>query len=140
MVIKNKLLKLLGFDKFKYNKVIIKHEVLEDISDFAKSLAPKEFIALLDGKVKDNTLYVDQLVYKKFNSSYVSAGFSPDFLPDYGYVGTVHSHPRQSGPSRRDLRTFNKQQGVHLIIAKPYTINDINCYDCYGNSMPFSIQ
>jgi len=138
--LRNKILKLVGFDKFKFNKVTIKKEVLEDISDFAKNVAPKEFIALLSGEIKNKTLYVNQLVYKKFNSSYVSAGFDPEWMPDYGYVGTVHSHPRASSPSKRDLHTFNKQQGVHLIISKPYTINDIKGYDCYGNAIPFEIQ
>jgi proteasome lid subunit RPN8/RPN11 len=130
----------LGFDKYKYNKVIIKKDVLDNISDFAKNLAPKEFIALLSGEIKNNELYITQLVYKKFNSSYVSAGFDPEWMPDYGYIGTVHSHPRKSKPSRRDLHTFNKQQGIHLIISKPYTINDIICYNSYGEPINFEIQ
>ena len=57
---------------------------------------------------------------------------------DRSVIGSVHSHPSGSKkPSREDLMSFGKRVGFHLIVGYPAeSINDIVCYDGYGNRLP----
>lgn len=128
-------------DSFTFSKVVICSSVIEDIIDFAKTNYPKEFIALLKGKIKNNVLTVYGLTYQPFHGSRRSSHISMDLPILSGVVGSVHSHPsRNSGPSLTDLRFFNKSGFVHLIISYPYNHRSIKGYDFRGKKIMFYVE
>jgi len=139
--LKKILLKFLMLDTPKFSKIILKKEVAENICEFAKQLHPKEFVAIIEGKVKDEQLRITDLYYQEFVSSYHSASFS-NFLPSVASgIGTVHSHPSSNTkPSNADLFFFSKKGLIHFIIGFPYTEENIVCYDFNGNELVFSIN
>jgi proteasome lid subunit RPN8/RPN11 len=133
--------KLFSLDELKFSKIAIKGEVIENIREFARANYPNEFIAMLEGKVKEDVLFIYGLVYQPFAKSRgaVSASLNAPILSNI--VGTVHSHPsHNSKPSRTDLMSFNKRGAVHLIISYPYNSEDIRCYDFNGEAIGFEIR
>jgi proteasome lid subunit RPN8/RPN11 len=130
--------KMFGLSKFEFSKIKIKKDVVESMIGFAKTNYPKEFIALLQGQVKDGSLIIDSLVYQPFNKSRTSASIvmNPNI---YKIFGSVHSHPYKSGPSRTDLAHFNRQGAIHFIISYPYREEDLVCYDRTGNQLEFEV-
>lgn len=139
--LKRALLKFFMLDAFEFSEVIMQREVLENACIFAKQAHPKEFVALLGGKVVDKTLVISDLYYQEFVSSSHSASFS-SFLPNaVNGVGTVHSHPSSNTqPSNADLHFFGKKGGVHFIVGYPYGEETISGYDSVGNPISFTIQ
>lgn len=137
---KDFLIKFFELDKFDYKNIIIKKSVVENISKFAKKSYPSEFIAFLKGEKINENLVINSLIYQEFESSKSSA-FTKMNLPILsGAVGTVHSHPSYSNfPSKTDLRFFNKNFGIHLIISYPFSIKDIKAYDPKGNRILLNI-
>ena len=138
--IKKFLYKFFMLDKFVFSEIFIEKDVIEDICDFAKSLHPKEFLAILGGEIKNKKLYVNKLYAQEFVSSKNSVFFS-SFLPNsISEFGTVHSHPSSNNkPSTKDLLAFNKKGVVHFIIGYPYTEKNISGYDFNGNEIKFKI-
>jgi proteasome lid subunit RPN8/RPN11 len=138
--IKRALLKFFMLDAFEFSEIIMQEDVLENICMFAKQTHPKEFVAIIGGKVKEKKLIIDNLFYQEFVSSHHSASFS-SFLPSAVHgVGTVHSHPSSNNkPSKADLFFFNKKAGVNFIIGYPYTKETMSCYDLNGNELIFSV-
>ncbi|MBD3204257.1 hypothetical protein GF327_08235 [Candidatus Woesearchaeota archaeon] len=124
-----------------FSRITLKKTVADDITEIAKGSYPKEFIALLKGDVKDDTLAIDGLIYQHFAASPHSASMTFDLPMISGAVGSVHSHPGpRNTPSSADLRFFNKRGFIHLIINYPYKYNNIACYDFEGNRLDFSIE
>jgi len=138
--IKKALLKLFMLDTPKFSKLAISSGLADDISEFARGAHPKEFIALVNGKIKDSTLLLDTLYYQTYNATEQSAHIRA-FLPSATRgLGSVHSHPSGSTrPSEADLRFYNKRGAVHLIIAYPYGKENIAAYDFNGNLLQFDI-
>ncbi len=139
--IKKAVLKFFMLDIPSFKKLVIKKEVIEDMMQFAKIKHPQEFIAIIDGKVKDNILTIDSIYYQSFVSSENSAVMNTFFPPATRGVGSVHSHPSSNTrPSRADLQFFGKRGIVHLIIGYPYEENSIAAYDLDGNRIDFEIR
>jgi proteasome lid subunit RPN8/RPN11 len=138
---KEVLKSFLEIERQTFSKIVIRQDVIEDIIDFARANAPREFVAVLQGAVKANTLTIDGILYQPFSSSEDNAWMQLA-LPLLSHaVGSVHSHPSSNTrPSRADLFFFSKHGMVHLIIGAPYTERTIACYDFQGNRRLFTIQ
>ena len=135
----NFLKKILNLDK-SFKEVIIDEEVISTIIEFAKTSYPKEFIAFLQGTIKEEKLLVTSLTYQHFYASEKSA-FTQTTLPLISnIIGTIHSHPLQSKPSKTDLKFFNKNYMIHMIISHPFNINTIKVYNKYGEEIKFRVR
>ena len=132
--VKDFFMRFFGISNF--SKIVIEQPVVEDICEFAKNMHPKEFVALLEGKIMENTLRVSGLYYQPF----VSGKHTASMRTSLSTYGSVHSHPSSNlRPSQADLRFFNKRGMIHLIIGFPYREQDIALYDFDGNALEFSI-
>ncbi|MFH1403352.1 MAG: Mov34/MPN/PAD-1 family protein [Candidatus Altiarchaeota archaeon] len=113
----------------------IREAALELVLGASRELYPREFIALLRG---EGDLITEVLVIP---ASLYGEGFSQvrwSMVPlDKSIIGSVHSHPgANNNPSRADLRYFSKTGRIHLIVRQPAnTIEDVACYDSYGNPL-----
>ena len=123
-----------------FSKIVLSNETAEDIAVLAAEAAPREFFSFVGGKVRDGVLRLDGLYYQQY---YASEQFATVFhnLPMLNDCqATVHSHPGIARPSAADLHTFGKHGLVHFIIAKPYRIVDLRCFDKQGVPLAFSIE
>lgn len=127
--------------------LLVEDSVFKDIQELARSAYPKEFVAFLHGYVKKTSFnnkpiyaaVVDGLDIINYKANHNSTNFNLYDLPTmHGTVGTVHSHPGLARPSRADLRLFSKFGWVHLIIGKPYNLQNTRCFDKLGNKFPFN--
>jgi proteasome lid subunit RPN8/RPN11 len=125
---------LLISESSRFSRVQLAPGIIEDIQDFAWASHPHEFLASLEGKVKDGTLTITGLLYQPFKATHRSATLDVIDLPmTSGAIGSVHSHPSGSNsPSRDDLMFFRKKGIVHIIVRYPYTAADMACYDSSG--------
>jgi proteasome lid subunit RPN8/RPN11 len=138
--IRKKIEEFFELDRFSFEKVVIKRDVIENIVAFAKENHPREFLMFLEGKAKEKVLTIDALSFQEYVSNNETAVARIDFPIGTRIVGSVHSHPGPSNrPSNADLRLFSKQGMVHLIIRYPYTQFDIAAYDKNGKAMSFEI-
>jgi proteasome lid subunit RPN8/RPN11 len=134
------LIKFFELHKFDFDKIIISKKVISTIIQFAKTSYPNEFIAFLQGKIENKTLKINSLIYQHFQSSQTSAALKAILQPLTNAIGSVHSHPSFSNsPSQEDLRFFNKNPGIHLIICNPFKIENISAYDYKGKKIDFKI-
>jgi proteasome lid subunit RPN8/RPN11 len=116
-----------------FSKIILETQAIEDIIEFAHTSHPKEFIAVLQGKVRDNALRITGLLYQPYSASRSTSVVHLNLPIISDAVGSVHGHPSGSSrPSRADLSYFAKHGLIHIIIAFPYTRERIACYDSYG--------
>ena len=131
--------KMLGFNKYDFEQVIVHESVLENAIEFAKANSPKEFAALLFGSVKNKTLYIEGIIYQHFSANRNSAVMKSLF-PISSAFGSVHSHPGPSGkPSSADLLFFSNNGLFHLIIASPFSINSFYAYTKSGKPTDFYV-
>lgn len=124
-----------------FSEIVIKHEVVAEIKQLASSAYPKEFFAFLEGEVNNERLIIKNLVFQMYQSSERAA--TPRInLPMLSNVfGTVHSHPSYSNnPSSADLMFFNRTGAVHLIICSPFSTENIQAYNFYGEKIIFSLE
>lgn len=131
--------KLFSLDKFKFSKIKVKKDVILGMIDFAKANHPKEFMALLEGEVKDNSLIITAIVYQPMKKTRTSASIvmNPNI---YHIFGSVHSHPSSiNRPSGADLISFNKRGVSHFIISFPYIQQTIVCYDNKGDKVDYEV-
>jgi len=131
--------KMFDLDKFRFNKIYITEEVIENIVLLSKETHPKEFLAFLDGKITDNILIINGLLYQEYNSTINSA--SPIFhFPDKTFYGSIHSHPSYSNnPSVADKHFFRKMGIVNAIICMPYSNESIKFYNHEGEEIILKI-
>jgi len=122
--------------------VKIPSSVVDEIIEYSKNAFPNEFFAFLEGSVTmGGTVVIKNLAYYPNDTSqgsvatvYHMGTHTTDF------VGTVHSHPGgENYPSRQDLRTFNKDGVVHLIIKNPYKKENLKCFGLDGKELEFEI-
>ncbi len=136
-----RFLRWLGFYDYAYDRIVLRKEAAIQIIKFARRADPREFSALIEGKVKDKALVLTSVVYQHFESDERTAVIHLNFPISADIRGTVHSHPsRNPLPSRADLRYFNKYSYVNFIICCPYRPQDIHCYDGRGRALPFLIK
>jgi len=131
--------KLFDLDKFKFDRISIKQDVIEDITLLASETHPKEFLAFLDGHVESKKLIITQLLYQEYYASNSSA--APIFrFPTNNFFGSVHSHPSNSNkPSTADRQFFRKVGIINIIICNPYTVNNIKFYNNEGEEITVEI-
>lgn len=132
---------MFGLGKKKFTEVQVDHELVEEIIDIAKESYPNEFSAMLHGKVVDEILKIDELIFLPGAASESGAVMEIFMLPMLSDdVGSVHSHPGYSAePSGADLQFFAKKGMFHMIIALPYSEESIRAYNSYGELIDFSI-
>lgn len=135
-----KLSKLLGNDK-SIKEVQIDNRVIDEIIKIAIKSDPKEYVALLSGKIHKNILKITGLIFLPFKASETSAVMQVFMMPlTTEAYGSVHSHPGPSAnPSAADLTFFAKNGYFHMIICRPYNQSTIKGYDAFGNPMPFTV-
>ncbi|HTX60712.1 MAG TPA: Mov34/MPN/PAD-1 family protein [Methanobacterium sp.] len=132
---------LLGTDKKIFQEVHIDQEVLDEILQIARNSYPNEFVAMLQGKVKEGVLHIDGLLFLPGETSDQGAVLNVFMMPlvDEG-IGSVHSHPgHNASPSTADLHFFSKNGLFHMIIAQPYTVESINAYNSFGERVDFRV-
>jgi len=130
--------KLFELEKYDFERIIIKREVIDAILELARMTHPKEFIAFLEGKQRKKVLRINGLAYQEYFANENSTLAKINFPLTSSVMGSVHSHPGPSNePSRADLHFFSKRGLVHLIIRKPYTEKDIQAYDAHGYKIGF---
>ncbi|MFH1773910.1 MAG: Mov34/MPN/PAD-1 family protein [Methanobacteriota archaeon] len=110
-------------------EVLIKTEALETLLHLAKSMHPKEMVALLRGEAKKEIRIEEVLLAPLALGGEDFSEFPLDALPiDPSIIGTAHSHPvHELEPSEEDL---NESYGhVSLIVAYPYSgARDVAAY------------
>ncbi len=100
---------------------------------------PNEFIGMLGGnkneKLIDELIIVPAVFGKNFSSIH------SHLLPfDSKMLGSIHSHPSHtSQPSNQDLHAFSKLGEVHIIIANPYNVYSMSCYNSKGQNQKLKI-
>lgn len=141
MDINNTLSKLLGNDK-EIKEVQIDRRVIDEIVKIAINADPKEYIALLSGKIDKSILKITGLIFLPFEASNTSAVMQVFMMPiTNDAVGSVHSHPGPSNqPSNADLVFFGKNGYFHMIICRPYSEFSIQAYDTFGNPMSYVVK
>lgn len=102
-------------------KVFVKRSVINGILSYAKIYHPKESVLLLRGKVKGDTVIIEEIEIPPL--SIQGEGFSTfplHMLPiDFSIIGTAHSHPSGTlAPSISDLNNFYGK--IMIIVAYPY--------------------
>jgi proteasome lid subunit RPN8/RPN11 len=132
---------LLGNDRQKYEEVNIDQEVLDEIMEISRESYPNEFVALLQGKIRDSILHIDGLIFLPGETSSEGAVMKVFMLPPMsGSVGSVHSHPGYSNqPSQADYHFFAKNGLFHMIIAEPYTRDTIASFNAFGEEINFNV-
>lgn len=125
----------------KITRVQVDSQVIDEIIETAKNVHPREFVALLEGKIVDESLHVKGLIFLPGETSNEGAVMQTFMLPPFtSTVGSVHSHPTpNNNPSREDLHFFSKNGLFHMIIAYPYQEDSIASYDRFGNRIEFEI-
>ncbi|MCC7553570.1 MAG: Mov34/MPN/PAD-1 family protein [Methanobacteriaceae archaeon] len=133
--------KIFSSDNKKFNEVKVDKEVIESFLYYANKSFPNEFLALLEGKIKDKTLYIIGLIFVPGETSDTGAVLQTGMLPsNIDSWGSIHSHPGPSAqPSGADLLTFSKNGVFHMIVCLPYSFETIKAYDKYGEPVDFNI-
>jgi len=132
---------VLGNKDKNFQEILIDREVVEEIIQIARKAHPFEFVAMLEGKIKDETLKIDGLVFSAGETSNQGAVINTFMIPiSTGTVGSVHSHPGPSAsPSTADLQMFAKNGYFHLIIAEPYIEESMIGYNSFGEITRYKI-
>ncbi|MDR0913015.1 MAG: Mov34/MPN/PAD-1 family protein [Methanobrevibacter sp.] len=133
--------KIVKNDKMDFNEVHVKEEVIDYICELAINADPNEFMSNFEGKVKNKILTITGLVFLPTISSGEAVVMQTNMMPvTMTSWGTVHSHPGPSAlPSDADLFTFSKNGLFHMIISRPYRVEDIIAYNRYGEFMDYQI-
>ncbi|MCX6709895.1 MAG: Mov34/MPN/PAD-1 family protein [Candidatus Woesearchaeota archaeon] len=139
--IKKSFEKIFSMGKYSFDSIILRKSVAEDIINFAESNAPREFVALLGGKIEAGKLMIDRIIYQNYVSSSNSAFFWRNFPSFPETMGSVHSHNSKNNmPSRADMRFFRENGFFHIIISEPFSGESMAGYSPYGKRIYFSIE
>lgn len=124
-----------------FNEIVLTKETAEELFEISEYNHPKEFFAVLGGRISKYKLILDSILYQKFVSNENSASFVIDLPTNSGFKATFHSHPGYNNrPSNADLDVFRRFASINFILAKPYQTNSLACYDNHGNPIIFSIE
>lgn len=124
-----------------FEEVRIDREVLESVIYYSKEAYPNEFLAFLDGEIKDKILYITGLIFLPGETCETGAVIHTELMPiNTKYFGSVHSHPGPSArPSDADLTTFSRYGYFHMIVCLPYSLETFKAYNRYGEPAKYSI-
>lgn len=128
-------------EKNQFKKVCVDQAVIDSVVFYSKKSYPNEFLAMLDGYVKNKVLYITGLLFLPGERSHTSATFNDWMIPpNQKKWGSVHSHPgNNANPSHADLMTFSKHGPFHMIVCEPYSLETMKAYDAYGNPTTFEV-
>ena len=128
-------------EKNQFKKVCVDQAVIDSVVFYSKKSYPNEFLAMLDGYVKNKVLYITGLLFLTGERSHTSATFNDWMIPpNQKKWGSVHSHPgNNANPSHADLMTFSKHGPFHMIVCEPYSLETMKAYDAYGNPTTFEV-
>ncbi|MDR2623682.1 MAG: Mov34/MPN/PAD-1 family protein [Methanobrevibacter sp.] len=126
---------------YDFDEVHVHDEVIDSILHYARSADPNEFMALLDGRIDNKVLIITGLIFLPVESSYEGVIMNTGMLPvTMKNWGSVHSHPGPSAlPSNTDLDSFAKRGVFHMIVCRPYGVDDIMAYNKYGENISYKI-
>ncbi|MEM4396950.1 MAG: hypothetical protein QXR30_04840 [Candidatus Woesearchaeota archaeon] len=110
--------------KKKVRLIVVDPKIREAIKEFYST--ESEILFLLKGYFDNGIAYVHDIFYVKQYSNSVSVFFHEPFEK---YIGTLHTHPINSEPSKQDFFTFNKLGGIHIL----YDGDEFKGYDKDGN-------
>ena len=121
-------------------KLRINQDILSEILELAKETHPREIILLIKGNRTQDTYYVTEYAFPPYGVS--GKGFSSfpsRMLPiDFSIIGTAHSHP--SGSLKPSIGDHHNHYGrIMMIIARPYTINQVAVYSKNGEKIQFDV-
>ena len=135
------LSKMFSSEQYGFDEVHVEEEVIDAIVEMGISSDPYEFMCLFDGEIKDNILHITGLIFLPTETSSEGALMQTGMLPPtMSNLGSVHSHPGPSAmPSGTDLVTFSKMGLFHMIICRPYNIEDIISYNRFGEVIKYKI-
>ncbi|MCQ2970540.1 Proteasome lid subunit RPN8/RPN11, contains Jab1/MPN metalloenzyme (JAMM) motif [Methanobrevibacter gottschalkii] len=133
--------KLFGNNDDEFEEVRVDREVLNSVIYYSKQAYPNEFLAFLDGKIKNRILYITGLIFIPGETCETGAVIHSEMVPmNTKYFGSVHSHPGPSAsPSDADLMTFSKNGYFHMIVCLPYSYNTFKAYDRHGESIDYIV-
>ena len=133
--------KLLGNEDDEFKEVRVDREVLESVIYYSKKAYPNEFLAFLDGEIKDKILYITGLIFLPGETGHTGAVVHTELIPmNTKYMGSVHSHPGLSArPSDADLMTFSRHGYFHMIVCLPYSFETFKSYDRYGQPIDYTL-
>lgn len=133
--------KLFGNNDDEFEEVRVDREVLNSVIYYSKQAYPNEFLAFLDGKIKNRILYITGLIFIPGETCETGAVIHSEIVPmNTKYFGSVHSHPGPSAsPSDADLMTFSKNGYFHMIVCLPYSYNTFKAYDRHGESIDYIV-
>ena len=144
-----KLGEIMGFEDLvskmnkrnQFKKVCVDQGVIDSVVFYSKKSYPNEFLAMLDGHVKDKVLYITGLLFLPGERSHTSASFNDWMIPpNQKKWGSVHSHPgNNANPSHADLMTFSKHGPFHIIVCEPYSLETMKAYNAYGEPVSFEV-
>ena len=99
-------------ERNQFRKVCVDQGVIDSVVFYSKKSYPNEFLAMLDGHVKDNVLYITGLLFLPGERSHTSASFNDWMIP-----------PNQ------------KKWGV----CEPYSLETMKAYNAYGEPVAFEV-
>jgi len=122
-------------------KVFLRREVVEGLLAAARSLHPREALLLLRGRLREGSIYVEELLIPPFAIHGLGfSSFNPYLLPiDPSIIGVAHSHP--SGSPRPSVEDLNARRGyVMVIVSHPYaSTRDIHVFSPRGDELEFNV-
>ena len=68
-------------ERNQFRKVCVDQGVIDSVVFYSKKSYPNEFLAMLDGHVKDNVLYITGLLFLPGERSHTSASFNDWMIP-----------------------------------------------------------
>jgi len=120
------------------NEIKIKKELLYGILALCKKQHPREilgFLRCIDG------VAIEYILPPGVITSNTSGLFSSNRLGvDLIFKGSVHSHPSGNpNPSLVDINNVFKTREFNFIIAYPYNVSKIKCFNSKGREIEFRI-
>ena len=137
-----KLKRFFGLEeKEPIKEIKITREAMDKIILLAKENHPNEFVTFFEGKIKDGTIIIEDVLFQPYYANDHSVFTHIDFPLTSKVLGSIHSHPGPSNrPSRADLHLFGKTGIVHGIIHEPYTEGSLAMYDNNGEPLIYSVE
>jgi proteasome lid subunit RPN8/RPN11 len=119
-------------------QIKIKKELLNGIFGLCRNQHPKEILGLLR---ITNGIATEYILPPGAITSKTSGFFSPSRLGlDLSLKGSIHSHPSGNPyPSLTDINRIFKTRDFNFIIAFPYNLRSIKCFNSRGQEIEFTI-
>lgn len=128
-----------------FYELVIQRSVIDQIIELAKQTDQtkgsdrKEFVAFLEGSIKEGVLTINKLVFQLYPTTKYATFSQIDFSGPK-IIGIVRSHRTNDNNPSVEEKLFFKNHGiVHCIICRPYSEQTIACYNAYGVKIQFFV-